>query len=258
MQEDYAAIVAQVLAVLARELAFRLTSSPSRESATGPGRTAADPQTLLKELIVNWDSVYRERLDRRLRTKSHELLELRNRWAHHEPLTWDDGYRAVESASQLLKGLGAEGLSQLDDLKRKLFAEVAPPTPGVEWKPSTGLRMLSSQFGWAWVAPDGTGEALRVCIQCPTCRSDVQLSGVRNPQALSEKHPAFLLVDAAEPAIQVGQFFVGTHLQSPTLYYGAVTHCGTEYRLKVFFNRHWRSFGDPLLSIARSAGGGVK
>ncbi len=45
-----------------------------------------------------WNDVFRKTLGQAERTLVSELREVRNRWAHQEPFSSDDAYRALDSA----------------------------------------------------------------------------------------------------------------------------------------------------------------
>src|SRR5204862_5630045 len=111
-----------------------------------------DVQFLLKVMWDEWNAVFRKVLGQSERTLVSELRDMRNRWAHQEPFSGDDAYRALDSAHRLLTAVSAaKEAEQLDRAKQELLrarfdeqarrthrksAAVAP----VEGKPAAGLR----------------------------------------------------------------------------------------------------------------------
>ena len=70
-------------------------------SAKGGGAESGDLQAQLKSILADWDTRFRERVPRGTKTRVHELLDLRNKWAHPNPqevLDWSDAYRTANSA----------------------------------------------------------------------------------------------------------------------------------------------------------------
>ena len=110
-----------------------------------------DTQALLSVVEGEWHNVFSRKLGRPDRTLIHEMRDIRNRWAHQNPFSGDDTYRALDSAQRLLQGVTAsEEAGEIDrekqDLLRVRFSEqarretrklaVAP----VEGQPTASLR----------------------------------------------------------------------------------------------------------------------
>jgi len=70
-------------------------------------------------------------------------------------------------------------------------------------------------------------------LTCAHCSTSMEIEVERNPNAVSAKQPAFvILVGGATPGDKpIGQLFIGTILSSPVLYYGSINHCGHEQRI---------------------------
>ncbi|MDP9371231.1 MAG: Swt1 family HEPN domain-containing protein, partial [Chloroflexota bacterium] len=110
-----------------------------------------DTQALLGVIEDEWRTVFDRKLGRADRTLVHELRDTRNRWAHQNPFSGDDVYRALDSAQRLLQSVAAaEEAAELDrekqDLLRTRFAEQArretrklAVTP-LEGQPAASLR----------------------------------------------------------------------------------------------------------------------
>src|SRR6266581_3754969 len=114
------------------------------------GDPLADPYVLLGAITFNWDQVFARKLSKTERTLVHELRDTRNRWAHHEPFTTDDAYRALDSAERLLKAVSAPQAAEVErqrkevmrlryeeDAKREVRKAAAAP---VEGQPQAGLK----------------------------------------------------------------------------------------------------------------------
>lgn len=232
-------------------LSAGLRSQTPGASEVGRPDAALDPQGQLKALLTEWDSKHRDRVPRGVKTKVHELLDLRNKWAHPtptEPLEWGDAYRAVDSARALLEALGidASALSLLE-------SEVLGTRP-TQQKPLPGPQGRNLAELWLGSDPNGP-EVMRGTLRCPECKQMVAVSVRRNPQAITDKRPRFLLFEGSEPdGRQVGHLFLGTRFESPVLYYGGLQHCGEEVRVKVFFNRSYNVPSDSHVVVLASGG----
>lgn len=66
-----------------------------------------DTAGLLKTLVADWDTSHAPHLPRVARSYAHELLDVRNRWAHEEPFSPTDAARALDTVNQLARALGA-------------------------------------------------------------------------------------------------------------------------------------------------------
>ena len=102
-----------------------------------------DTAALLKVIWESWNEVYRNTLGRTERTLVSELQVVRNRWAHQEPFSWDDAYRALDSAHRLLDAVSSPGAEEIGKMKKELLGELAdgpelcgPRKPGPEEVPS--------------------------------------------------------------------------------------------------------------------------
>ncbi len=79
-----------------------------------------DTQRLLNAIWDQWHDVFGITLGRVERTLVSELRVVRNRWAHEEPFSTDDAYRAIDSVERLLKAVSApqreEARKQKDEM----------------------------------------------------------------------------------------------------------------------------------------------
>jgi predicted AAA+ superfamily ATPase len=93
-----------------------------------PSKT--DIQFLLRTMTSTWREVFERTLGRMERNYVSELIDARNRWAHQEPFSSDDAYRALDSAERLLQAISA-GEQATDvgrlkhDLQRRRYQEEA-------------------------------------------------------------------------------------------------------------------------------------
>src|SRR5437867_2063032 len=62
-----------------------------------------DTAGLLRIMWGQWDSAFRKTLGRTERNLVAELRDVRNKWAHEEPFSADDAYRALDSVERLLQ-----------------------------------------------------------------------------------------------------------------------------------------------------------
>jgi uncharacterized protein len=109
-----------------------------------------DSQALLKVMIDNWRDVFSKTLGHAERALVGELIEVRNRWAHQRPFSYDDTHRALDSAQRLLSAISAgEQAAEIDKMRqevlRTMFAEQARQqtrrqSTQVEGTPQTGLK----------------------------------------------------------------------------------------------------------------------
>ena len=103
--------------------------------------TRWDVPALINLMLRMWNDVFCKALRleryslRELRSHLHELLDHRNRWAHQEPFSNDDAYRAIDTAHRLLTAVSAEQAGAAERLKTELlrarFEEGCLPPRGV-------------------------------------------------------------------------------------------------------------------------------
>jgi hypothetical protein len=107
----------------------------------------------LRLLVVMWDQwqvVFKNTLGQAERSLVSELRDARNRWAHQNPFSSDDAYRAIDSVGRLLTAVSAEESAEIEKQKMELLrtrfdeqrrseTRKAAVTP-VEGKPVGGLK----------------------------------------------------------------------------------------------------------------------
>jgi predicted AAA+ superfamily ATPase len=89
------------------------------------GATEKDPlsdiATVLATVWNKWQEVFRKTLGHAERSLVSELREVRNRWAHQNPFSTDDAYRALDSVSRLLTAVSAPQIEELEKMKMELL-----------------------------------------------------------------------------------------------------------------------------------------
>src|SRR5436305_4014733 len=133
---------------------FQQASANLREyqmPGKGDGKDRWDTQALLLVIWDQWNTVFRNALGQSERSLVSELREVRNKWAHQEPFSTDDAYRALDSIRRLLTSVSAADQAtdverQKQELLRIRFedqarkevrkAAIAP----IEGQPAGGLR----------------------------------------------------------------------------------------------------------------------
>ncbi len=91
-------------------LAAALSCLPDSYTArkTGDAVLKEDVSALLIVMWEQWNEVFKKTLFRGDRSLVSELRDTRNAWAHNEPFTIDDAYRAFDSISRLLSAVCAD------------------------------------------------------------------------------------------------------------------------------------------------------
>jgi len=117
----------------------------------GDGDEHWDTQALLLVMWDQWNLVFRNVLGQAERSLVSELRDVRNKWAHQEPFSTDDTYRAFDSIQRLLSAVSAaDQATEVERQKQELLrirfeeqarkevrkASVAP----IEGQPTMGLR----------------------------------------------------------------------------------------------------------------------
>ena len=80
-----------------------------------------DAAALLKLMWETWNEAFRAILGPAERGFVGELRGHRNRWAHQEPFSGDDAYRALDTAGRLLAAVSAPQAAEVDKLKMELL-----------------------------------------------------------------------------------------------------------------------------------------
>jgi predicted AAA+ superfamily ATPase len=107
------------------QLWFEQAKASLSDSQSGLFGTEAQPRwdaaTLLAVMWNQWNEVFRKTLGQAERTLVSELRDVRNRWAHQNPFSSDDAYRALDSASRLLTAVSAPQAEEVEKTKMELL-----------------------------------------------------------------------------------------------------------------------------------------
>ena len=83
-----------------------------------------DVQACLNLMWRRWNDVFGDKLGHSGRSYASELMTFRNAWAHQEPFSNDEAYRAADTAARLLKMVGApREANAVGDIARRLLRE---------------------------------------------------------------------------------------------------------------------------------------
>jgi predicted AAA+ superfamily ATPase len=80
-----------------------------------------DASALLKVMWDSWNDVFRKTLGPAERSLLSELRDWRNKWAHQEPFSTDDAYRALDSCGRLLSAISAREADEIEKMKTELL-----------------------------------------------------------------------------------------------------------------------------------------
>lgn len=80
-----------------------------------------DASALLKVMWDAWNDLFRNILGPAERGLVGELRNWRNKWAHQDPFSSDDAYRALDSCGRLLSAVSAEQAEEIERMKMELL-----------------------------------------------------------------------------------------------------------------------------------------
>lgn len=80
-----------------------------------------DATALLKLMWDAWNDVFRRSLGHAERSIVSELRYVRNKWAHQQPFSTDDAYRALDSFGRLLTAISAPQADDIEKMKMELL-----------------------------------------------------------------------------------------------------------------------------------------
>ena len=80
-----------------------------------------DAAGLLKLMSDTWNDVFRKILGYSERSLVSEIREWRNKWAHQQPFSGDDAYRALDSTGRLLTAISAPQADEVEKAKMELL-----------------------------------------------------------------------------------------------------------------------------------------
>jgi predicted AAA+ superfamily ATPase len=106
-----------------------------------------DAAVVLAIMWNQWNVVFRKTLGQAERTLVSELREVRNRWAHQEPFSTDDAYRALDSAGRLLTAVSAPQADEIERMKMELLRVRFDEQVRSEKRRSTGTAIETQVSG---------------------------------------------------------------------------------------------------------------
>ena len=99
-----------------------VTSGWPRDLEWGDGdEPNLDAAVLLRMMWDQWNQVFSRTLGYTDRSLVSELREWRNKWAHQNPFSSDDAYRALDSAARLLAAVSAPQADEVERMKMELL-----------------------------------------------------------------------------------------------------------------------------------------
>jgi hypothetical protein len=94
-----------------------------------------------------WGEVFRHILGKAERSLVNEIIGVRNRWAHQEPFSGDDAYRALDSAERLLSAVSAPEAGEVEKMKMELLRVRFDEQARGEKRKSAGIAIESGASG---------------------------------------------------------------------------------------------------------------
>jgi len=113
----------------------------------GKGESLHDVVALLVVMDRKWNDVFRQTLGKTERSLVHEIVAARNRWAHQEPFSSDDAYRALDSVERLLSAVSAPQSEEVDRMKMELLRVRFDEQARGEKRKSAGTAIESGVTG---------------------------------------------------------------------------------------------------------------
>ena len=102
-----------------------------------------DVAPLLRLMWDSWNQIFGKTLGRAERTLVSELRDVRNNWAHQQPFSSDDAYRAIDSAGRLLTAVSASQADEVDKMKMELLRVRFDEQARSERRKTAGLAIES-------------------------------------------------------------------------------------------------------------------
>jgi len=107
------------------QLWFEQVKASVRETQSNLFGTETEPRwdvaVLLGVMWNQWQIVFRKTLGQAERSIVSELRDVRNKWAHQNPFSGDDAYRALDSVSRLLTAVSASQADDVEKMKMELL-----------------------------------------------------------------------------------------------------------------------------------------
>jgi len=133
------------------QLWFEQAKAAVSDSQASLFGTEAEPRwdvdALFSVIWNQWQLVFRKTLGQAERTLVSELRDVRNRWAHQNPFSTDDAYRALDSAGRLLTAVSAPQSDEIEKMKMELLRLRFDEQVRGEKRKSAGTAIESAATG---------------------------------------------------------------------------------------------------------------
>jgi len=106
-----------------------------------------DAAGLLKLMWETWNEVFRKTLGFSERSLVSEIRDWRNKWAHQQPFSSDDVYRALDSVGRLLTAVSAPQADEVEKVKMELLRVKFDEQARGEKRKATGIALESGVTG---------------------------------------------------------------------------------------------------------------
>ena len=113
----------------------------------GDAEPQMDAAVLLRMMWDQWNAVFKDTLGFAERSLVSELRDARNKWAHQNPFSTDDAYRALDSAARLLTAISAPQADEIEKMKMELLRLRFDEQVRSEKRKSAGLAIESAVSG---------------------------------------------------------------------------------------------------------------
>ncbi|MDS4055370.1 Swt1 family HEPN domain-containing protein [Accumulibacter sp.] len=113
----------------------------------GKGESLTDVAASLVVMDRKWGDVFRHILGKTERSLVNELVAVRNEWAHQQPFSSDDAYRALDSAGRLLSSVSAPQADEVEKAKMELLRVRFDEQARGEKRKSAGTAIESGVTG---------------------------------------------------------------------------------------------------------------
>lgn len=106
-----------------------------------------DVAVLLGVMWNQWQLVFRKTLGQAERSLVSELRDVRNKWAHQNPFSGDDAYRALDSVARLLTAISATQAEDVEKMKMELLRVRFDEQVRTEKRKTAGTAIESQATG---------------------------------------------------------------------------------------------------------------
>jgi len=128
-------------------VAARASVADTQSHLFGGNEPQWDSASLLAVMWNQWEPVFKKTLGRAERSLISELREVRNKWAHQNPFSTDDSYRALDSVGRLLTAVSASQAEDIEKLKMELLRVRFDEQVRAEKRKSAGTAIESPTAG---------------------------------------------------------------------------------------------------------------